>query len=42
MSLDVVGPVNPKYSKIHAYIITATDYFTKWPESIDLKNVDSE
>jgi hypothetical protein len=40
--LDVVGPINPKSSKGHMYILTATDYFTKWPEAVALKRVDSE
>jgi hypothetical protein len=31
--LDVIGPINPKSSKGNAYIITATDYFTKWQEA---------
>jgi hypothetical protein len=35
--LDVIGPINPKSSKGHSYIITTTDYFTKWPEAITLK-----
>jgi hypothetical protein len=40
--LDVVDPINPKSSKGHMYILTATDYFTKWPEAVALKRVDSE
>jgi hypothetical protein len=28
--LDVVGPINPKSNKGHSYIVTTTDYFTKW------------
>ena len=40
--LDVIGPINTKSSKGHAYIIIATDYFTKWKESVALRNVDSE
>jgi hypothetical protein len=40
--LDVVGPINPKSSKGHLYILTATYYFTKWKEAIALKKVDSE
>jgi hypothetical protein len=28
--LDVIGPINPKYSKGHSYILTTTNYFTKW------------
>jgi hypothetical protein len=40
--LDVIGPINPKSSKGHAYILTATYYFTKWKEAVALKRVDSE
>jgi hypothetical protein len=40
--LDVVGPINPNSRKGHTYILTATDYFTKWPEAIELKMFDSE
>jgi hypothetical protein len=28
--------------KGHMYILTATDYFTKWPEIVELKKYDSE
>jgi hypothetical protein len=40
--LDVIGPINPKYSKGHLYILTTTNYFTKWKEAIALKRVDSD
>ena len=32
--LDIIGEITPKSSKQHKYILTATDYFTKWVESI--------
>ena len=35
--LDVVGEINPNSSKLHRYILTATDYFSKWIEAIPLK-----
>ena len=35
--LDVVGEINPNSSKLHKYILTATDYFSKWIEEIPLK-----
>eukprot|EP00253_Pinus_taeda_P013700 PITA_13700 len=28
--LDIIGEINPPYSKQHRYILTATDYFTKF------------
>jgi hypothetical protein len=40
--LDIIGPINPKSSKGHIYILIAIDYFTKWKEAIALKRVDSE
>jgi hypothetical protein len=40
--LDVIGLINPKSSKGHSYIITTTDYFTKWQEVVALRNADSE
>ncbi|XP_019182110.1 PREDICTED: uncharacterized protein LOC109177249 [Ipomoea nil] len=35
--LDVVGPITPKSSAGHAYILAATDYFSKWAEAVALK-----
>jgi len=40
--LDVVGPINPKSSKGHIYILIATKYFMKWKEVVALKKVDSD
>jgi hypothetical protein len=40
--LDVIGPINPKSSKGHSYIVTTTDYFTKWKEATTLRNADSD
>ena len=37
--LDIVGEINPNYSKLHKYILTTTDYFTRWTDTIPLKNV---
>jgi hypothetical protein len=39
---DVVEPINPKSRKVHMYILTSTNYFTKWPEVVALTKVDSE
>ncbi|XP_026400060.1 uncharacterized protein LOC113295944 [Papaver somniferum] len=35
--LDIIGKINPSSSKQHEYIITATEYVTKWVESIPLR-----
>ena len=37
MGIGVVGEINPNSSKLHKYIITTTDYFSKWTEEIPLK-----
>ena len=40
--LDVVGPITPKSSACHSYILAATDYFSKWAEAIPLTEVEKE
>eukprot|EP00253_Pinus_taeda_P013163 PITA_13163 len=40
--LDTIGEITPNSSKQHKYILTATDYFTKWVEAILLKTKNSE
>ncbi|KAM1268006.1 hypothetical protein ACFX2I_000363 [Malus domestica] len=40
--LDVVGPITPKSSAGEAYILAATDYFSKWAEALPLKEVKKE
>eukprot|EP00253_Pinus_taeda_P017724 PITA_17724 len=40
--LDIIGEIIPHSSKQHKYILTATDYFTKWVEAIPLKAANSE
>eukprot|EP00253_Pinus_taeda_P011268 PITA_11268 len=40
--LDIIGEINPPSSKQHKYILTATDYFTKWVEAVPLKTANSE
>eukprot|EP00253_Pinus_taeda_P016778 PITA_16778 len=40
--LDIIGEINPPSSKQHKYILTATDYFTKWVETIPLKKTNYE
>ena len=37
--LDVVGEMNPKSLKLHKYILTATNYFSKWTEAIPFKSI---
>jgi hypothetical protein len=40
--LNVFGLINPKSRKGHMYILTSTDYFTKWPEVVALKKDDAK
>ncbi|XP_026399348.1 uncharacterized protein LOC113295216 [Papaver somniferum] len=37
--MDIIGKINPSSSKQHEYIITATEYFTKWVEFIPLRGI---
>ena len=37
--LNVVGEINPNSSRLHKYILTTTNYFTKWIEDIPMKTV---
>ncbi|KAA0043322.1 uncharacterized protein E6C27_scaffold110G002330 [Cucumis melo var. makuwa] len=34
--LDLVGPITPKSSAGHSYILAGTDYFSKWAEAVPL------
>ncbi|KAL0303460.1 UNVERIFIED_CONTAM: hypothetical protein Sradi_6214100 [Sesamum radiatum] len=36
------GPITPKSSAGHIYILAATDYFSKWAEAVPLKEVKKE
>ena len=40
--LDIIGEITPSSSKLHKYILTATDYFTKWVETIPLTHVNEK
>ncbi|PHT61960.1 hypothetical protein T459_34199 [Capsicum annuum] len=37
--MDVMGPIEPKASNGHIFILVATDYFTKWVEALTFKSV---
>jgi hypothetical protein len=39
--LDIIRPINPTSSQQHKYIITTTDYFTRWPEVAPLKVINT-
>jgi len=40
--LDIIGEIVPHSSKQHRYILTTTDYFTKWVEAVPLKTANAE
>ncbi|PHT55280.1 Allantoate deiminase [Capsicum baccatum] len=37
--MDVIGPIKPKASNEHRFILVAIDYFTKWVEAVTFKSV---
>nr|XP_009602225.1 uncharacterized protein LOC104097375 [Nicotiana tomentosiformis] len=37
--IDVIGPIEPKASNGHLFILVAIDYFTKWVESVTFKAI---
>jgi len=37
--IDVIGPINPKASNGHRFILVAIDYFSKWIEVNSYANV---
>jgi transposase InsO family protein len=36
--MHFIGPINPPSSAGKVFILTATDYFTKWVEALPLKH----
>jgi hypothetical protein len=39
VGVGIIGEINPKSSQLHKYILTTTDYFTRWSEEIPLKTI---
>jgi hypothetical protein len=37
--LDFIGEGHPASTKGHRFMLMATDYFTKWVETVPLKNM---
>ncbi|MCQ7416301.1 reverse transcriptase domain-containing protein [Salmonella enterica] len=37
--MDVIGPIDPKASNGHRFILVAIDYFTKWVEAMSYREV---
>lgn len=40
--MDVIGLINPHSSLQHKYILTATNYFTKWAEVVSLTQINEK
>jgi hypothetical protein len=40
--LDIIGEINPHSSRQHRYILTSTDYFTRWTKVVPLTKVNEE
>ena len=40
--LDIIGEITPSSLKQHKYILTATNFFTKWVEAIPLTHVNEK
>ncbi|KAH9318200.1 hypothetical protein KI387_019969, partial [Taxus chinensis] len=40
--LDLIGEIHPPSSQRHHWIITATEYYTKWVEAIPLISIKKE
>ena len=40
--IDIIGQIYPPSSKGHKLVVVATDYFTKWVETIPLKTMTSQ
>ena len=40
--LDFIRPINPPSSQVHSYILTTTNYFSKWVEAKPTKKTSSE
>jgi hypothetical protein len=38
-ALDCVGQIHPILFKDHRFVLVTTDYFTKWTEAVELKNM---
>lgn len=39
--IDMIGEINPHSSMQHKYILTTTDYFTRWVEAMPLRQVNT-
>lgn len=42
VACDIVGPIAPPTERGHRYILTIVDFATRYPDSVPLKNIDTE
>ena len=40
--IDIIRETNPNYSLQHKYILTTTDYFTRWVDDIPLRKLNED
>ena len=40
--LHIIGETKPNSSLLHKYILTATDYFTRWVEAVPLRKINED
>ena len=40
--MDIIGEIKPNSSLQHKYILTVTDYFTRWVKAIPLRKVNED
>ena len=40
VGIDIIGPIYPRTSEGHRYLLTLVDYATRYPEVVPLKNID--
>ena len=42
IAIDLVGPIGPPSEDGHRYILTLVDFATRYPEAVQLKNINTE
>ena len=42
VGVDLIGPIKPRSSEGHQYVLVMVDYATRYPEAVPLKKIDSE
>ena len=42
VGVDLIGPIKPRSSEGHQYVLVAVDYATRYPEAVALKKIDAE